>query len=254
MIVLWLALWCLVGAVVVSPFSFLQPRRGMYRGGGNCGIMTANSESSVLQCNNMQRGGRSLLPSTVPLLLSATAASESSRFSGRLQVLGAAATSQQESQNDDGIFKNIGTKENEIKFSNFNPFDYKALSHSSSTSNSAYSSYSAKTQISLRKTQMQELVSDLLNVVQENNTNNHDDVNAILQEMLTSSKDMLLEPLEDVANAVLDPYDSIYTPNMTRRERYQAYRSSMEERLSTARNPQVRRVLQELKDFVLSFE
>jgi hypothetical protein len=202
------------------------------------------ADESVLQYNNNMQGGgvRSLLP---PMTQSPRA-SVCWRFSRLVVVLGAAFENNN-SENAGGSFKAGTNGVEENKFSNFNPFDYK-----SSHSNSAYS-YSG-TQISLRKTQMQELVNDLLNVVQENNKRDESsDAARIMQEMLQSSKDMLLEPLEDVANAVLDP-DSIYTPTMTRGERYQAYRASMEERLRTARNPQVQRVLQELKDFVLSFE
>lgn len=119
---------------------------------------------------------------------------------------------------------------------NFNPFDYKA---SRSVSSIGYSG----TQISLRKSTMDQLVNELLNVVgNEQQTT----------EVLENYKDFLLEPLED-DDAVLDP-DSIYDSTMDRTARYVAYRESMEARLSSARNPSVKRVLDSMKQFVLSHE
>lgn len=73
-----------------------------------------------------------------------------------------------------------------------------------------------------------------------------------MSELLDSYKEDLLEPLED-DDAVLDA-DSIYTPGMSRSERYATYRASMEERISKARNDRVRRVLQAMCDYVVSFE
>ena len=98
-------------------------------------------------------------------------------------------------------------------------------------------------QISLRKTQMQELMGNLLNVVGDAQA-----TTALLEE----SRDLLLEPLED-DEAVLET-DSIYKPNMTREERYQTYRQTMQERIQSARNSNVRSVLQSLSDFVLTNE
>ena len=68
-----------------------------------------------------------------------------------------------------------------VDFEKFNPLNYKA-----SKSNSAYS-YSG-TQISLRKTRMQELTNELLNAA-----GNESAMNDILQDY----KDFLIEPLED---------------------------------------------------------
>jgi len=90
---------------------------------------------------------------------------------------------------------------------------------------------------------MQELTNELLNCANDSSQ---------MQEILNSYQDFLLEPLDD-DDAVLDP-DSIYTADMSRAERYQAYRGSMEERVRSARNPTVRTVLEAMKDFVLSFE
>jgi hypothetical protein len=115
----------------------------------------------------------------------------------------------------------------------FNPFQYQARG------NRAYSM--SGTQISLRKTGMQQLIAALLQAPPEN-----------IQDILESHKDFLLEPLEDM-DAVLDP-DSIYRGDMIRSQRYQAYRESMQERLAKARDPKAQKVLQAMMDFVLSFE
>jgi hypothetical protein len=41
---------------------------------------------------------------------------------------------------------------------------------------------------------------------------------------------------------------------MSRTQRYEAYRESMNQRLEEARNPQVKVVLKAMRDFVLGFE
>lgn len=134
----------------------------------------------------------------------------------------------------------------------FNPFSYQTSSSSSSSSSLSSGSvnknvertYSTNysTLISLRKTYMQELNQQLLNASAESQ----------LQELLESNKEFLLEPLEE-DDAVLEE-DSIYSPTMTRAERYQAYRRTMEERVASSRNAQVKRVLVALKEFVLRHE
>lgn len=121
----------------------------------------------------------------------------------------------------------------DMDLTGFNPFQYQARG------NRAYSM--SGTQISLRKTGMQQLIAALLQTPPEN-----------IQNILESHKDFLLEPLEDM-DAVLDP-DSIYRGDMTRSQRYQAYRVSMQERLAKARDPKAQKVLQAMMDFVLSFE
>ena len=90
---------------------------------------------------------------------------------------------------------------------------------------------------------MQTLMSELLNVADEPEA---------MAAVLSSNKELLIEPLED-DEAVLET-DSIYKPGMTRNERYQIYRTTMEERIATARNSNVRVVLRNLADFVLSHE
>lgn len=68
-----------------------------------------------------------------------------------------------------------------VDFESFNPLSYK-----SSKSNSAYS-YSG-TQISLRKTKMNQLVNELMNVFGDK---------VLTEEILLQYESFLLEPLED---------------------------------------------------------
>ena len=114
----------------------------------------------------------------------------------------------------------------------FNPFQYQGSG-----------TRSTGTQISLRKTGMQELTAELLRV-------QHDE--GAMKQVLQAHKNFLLEPLEE-EDAVLD-LDSIYSSEMTREQRYQAYREAMQERLSRARDGKALKVLTTMMDFVLSHE
>jgi hypothetical protein len=80
------------------------------------------------------------------------------------------------------ILDNDEKSSDQVDFDSFNPLSYKATQ-----SNSAYSF--SGTQISLRKTRMQELNNELLNVVGD-----EDETQQVLQEY----KYFLLEPLEDL--------------------------------------------------------
>jgi hypothetical protein len=122
-------------------------------------------------------------------------------------------------------------------FSNFNPFSYQT----DKNKKSSMDNYAL--QISLRKTTMQALINELLDTVRDPEK---------LQAILQANQDFLLETIEE-KDAVLDD-DSVYTFNMSRAERYQAYRNVMEERMSTAKNPAVKQVLTALYDFVTSHE
>ena len=84
-------------------------------------------------------------------------------------------------EEDDNVAGRSKDKDDVVDFEKFNPLNYKT-----SKSNSAYS-YSG-TQISLRKTRMQELTNELLNAA-----GNESAMNDILQDY----KDFLIEPLED---------------------------------------------------------
>ena len=167
-------------------------------------------------------------------------------------------------------------------YQGYNPFTgkYKSSASSSSTpwpsssktSRSISDGRSASNIISLRKTRMQELTRELLEaVIEDSNSSTASSPSSSLDNTSTSSgsaaasaaptavrtvldgyKDFLLEPLEE-QDAVLDP-DSIYKPNMTRRQRYEAYRQEMDRRLSQARNKQAQAVLTAMKEYVLEFE
>ena len=138
-------------------------------------------------------------------------------------------------QGGDDRSSSSSTENNEWK--NFNPFDPSTMKSSSAAASVAAN------QISLRKTQMQELMSNLLNSAGDE---------AATTTLLEESRDLLLEPLED-DDAVLEK-DSIYKPNMTRQERYATYRATMQERMQSARNSNVRAVLQKLSEYVLANE
>ena len=46
---------------------------------------------------------------------------------------------------------------------------------------------------------------------------------------------------------------SIYSPGMSRDDRYETYQRSMDERIGSCKNLQVRLVLEAMREFVLSF-
>lgn len=125
-----------------------------------------------------------------------------------------------------------------IDFANFNPLKQ------NQRPNKPTSSYSYRgTQISLRQTIMQDVATKLLDSIDDPQA-----MNSILEEY----KEFLLQPLED-PNCVLEP-GSIYSPGMSRNLRYDAYRSSMNQRLLACKNARVREVLEAMRDYVLSFE
>lgn len=139
------------------------------------------------------------------------------------------------------IFDEINEKNDADKMADFNPFNYNRATAGSGDKSSTYAS--ERQVISLRKTTMTELVSELLNT---------DATPETMQPILQEYQEFLLEPLEDM-EAVLEP-DSIYRGDMAREQRYQAYRDEMEERIQKSRSKQGKKVLVAMKDFVLSFE
>ena len=90
---------------------------------------------------------------------------------------------------DDITNANKNKKDGDDEFEDFNPLSYKA--NKIGKKNAAYN-YSG-TQISLRKTRMQQLNNDLLNVAGDKEQT---------QQILEDNKDFLLEPLEE-SDAVL---------------------------------------------------
>ncbi len=119
----------------------------------------------------------------------------------------------------------------------FNPLTYQKGRGDNQKSNS-----SAK--LDIRSMRMSSLTGDLLNRIGDE---------AATRALLEENRDFLLEPLE-VPDSLAASASSIYTPNMTRSERYQAYRESVEDRLKNSKNGQARAVLTAMKDFVLEFE
>jgi hypothetical protein len=88
---------------------------------------------------------------------------------------------------------------------------------------------------------MKELTTDLLARISDEEA-----VYCLLQ----SNETFLLEQLNNL-EAVLEP-DSVFSPDMSREERFIRYQQVMEERIKTARAPAAKKALGALKDFVWS--
>ena len=97
--------------------------------------------------------------------------------------------------------------------------------------------------VSPRSMRMKELTTDLLACISDNES---------VSDLLKANEEFLLEQLNNI-DAVLEP-DSVFTPSMSRSERFEQYRRVMEERIRTARVPAAKNVLTALKDFVSSKE
>ncbi len=97
--------------------------------------------------------------------------------------------------------------------------------------------------VSPRSMRMKELTADLLACISDDESVSH---------LLKSNEEFLLEQLNNI-DAVLEP-DGVFTPSMSRRERFEQYRRVMEDRIRTARMPAVKNVLSAMKDFVSSKE
>eukprot|EP00536_Pseudo-nitzschia_multiseries_P007058 jgi/Psemu1/286861/fgenesh1_pg.158_\ len=119
----------------------------------------------------------------------------------------------------------------------FNPLAYQGKSKTNRPSGNA------QAQVSLRSLRMTSLTDDLLNGL-----GNQAAVRAILEE----NRDFLLEPLESEDSVAGS--GSIYTPGMTRSERYETYRKSVNKRLESSKNAKATAVLTAMRDFVLEFE
>ena len=90
---------------------------------------------------------------------------------------------------------------------------------------------------------MKELTTKLLSVLSDDGA---------VEELLRENADFLLEQLDN-DDAALE-VDSVYTPDMTRGERYERYREVMDSRIEGARAPAAKKALGALRDFVLSQE
>ena len=88
---------------------------------------------------------------------------------------------------------------------------------------------------------MKELTTALLNSISDEDT---------IHDILIQHQDFLLEQFDNL-DCVLEE-DSIFTPDMSRKERFNTYELVMEERIKSARVPAARNTLMALKEFVLS--
>ncbi|VEU38804.1 unnamed protein product [Pseudo-nitzschia multistriata] len=119
----------------------------------------------------------------------------------------------------------------------FNPLDYRGKSKTNRSSGSA------QAQVNLRSMRMSSMTDDLLNSLGNK---------AAMRAVLEENRDFLLEPLE--SEETLAGSGSIYTPDMSRSERYQAYRKNVNKRLESSNNAKAKAVLTAMRDFVLEFE
>eukprot|EP00580_Thalassiosira_gravida_P012888 CAMPEP_0201651034 /NCGR_PEP_ID=MMETSP0493-20130528/42312_1 /ASSEMBLY_ACC=CAM_ASM_000838 /TAXON_ID=420259 /ORGANISM="Thalassiosira gravida, Strain GMp14c1" /LENGTH=227 /DNA_ID=CAMNT_0048127293 /DNA_START=19 /DNA_END=702 /DNA_ORIENTATION=- len=138
------------------------------------------------------------------------------------------------------------------EFDGFNPFQPGAKMPTKSgfgilSSDSQKKTSAATTtpggQISPRQMRMKELTGNLLNCLSSDDA---------VAELLQSNEDFLLEQLNDV-DVVLEP-GSVYTPDMSREERFREYERVMEERIGDARAPAAKKALGALLDFVMDRE
>lgn len=95
--------------------------------------------------------------------------------------------------------------------------------------------------ISPRQMRMKELTTDLLAHLFDDES---------ISRLLRSNEEFLLEQLNNL-DAVLEP-DSVFSPDMSREERFERYRQVMEERIENARAPAAKKALGALQDFVWS--
>ena len=120
---------------------------------------------------------------------------------------------------------------------NFNPFEKR-----NTKSSNASSFLFANSQISPRQMQMQEVMSELLRFVDDEDQ---------VQQILQTKKDFLLEPLMNDTSFL--EKDSIYTSEMTKQERFQRYNQVMEERINKASSPAATKILTSMRNFIMSY-
>lgn len=120
---------------------------------------------------------------------------------------------------------------------NFNPFEKRNAKGSN-----ASSFLFANSQISPRQMQMQEVMSELLRFVDDEEQ---------VQQILQTQKDFLLEPLMNDTSFL--EKDSIYTSDMTKEQRFQRYDQVMEERINKASSPAATKILTSMRNFIMSY-
>jgi hypothetical protein len=135
---------------------------------------------------------------------------------------------------------------NDNEFEGFNPFQPGSkISKSTSgiTVGSARSNETPGGRISPRAMKMKELTASLFQSISDKES---------VQQILNNHEDFLLEQFNNLG-VVLEE-DSIFTPDMSREERFQRYKVVMEERIQGARAPAAKNILIALREFVLSKE
>lgn len=100
------------------------------------------------------------------------------------------------------------------------------------------------TNISLRQMKMNELVSSLLRVVNDDQA---------MENVLTENANLLMEPFSDEYDPKLDQ-DSIYSEGMNREEKLKKYDAVMEDRIKQANSEQARIILNAMRTFVLDYD
>ena len=133
----------------------------------------------------------------------------------------------------------------------FNPWNPTSSSSASSSANlyqrAVQSSQQGTPRISIRQTQMQQVLSELL---QAQSSSSATLESSRLQSILELHASFLLAPFTSTTFLDDDP-NSIYTLCTTMAERYKCFQTTMKQRIQEARNPAVRTVLQALLEFVV---
>jgi len=178
------------------------------------------------------------------LLLSATVEGFQNHCASRLPSSttregGLIVNSKVEDDEDLPLSVPLPTPSSQLEDGNFNPFDYKR-----SSKNSSRSAGSTPPRVDLRSIRMSSVTGDLLNSLGDESA---------MRTILEDNRDFLLEPLE-VPDSLAASGSDIYTPDMSRSERYQAYRKSVEDRVKSSNNEKAKAVLTAMKDYVLEFE
>lgn len=177
-----------------------------------------------------------LLPTTVGGFQSRCASQPPSTTATSLRVGTILFNSQEDDQDDDSpLSVPLSKPSSSLEEGTFNPFDYQRGTKRAG---------STPPRVDLRSMRMSSLTGDLLDSLGDN---------VAMRTILEDNRDFLLEPLE-VADSLAASGSTIYTPNMTRSERYQAYKRSVEERLKSSKSPKAKAVLTAMKDYVLEFE
>lgn len=137
--------------------------------------------------------------------------------------------------NDESSSPLFAPKEDSDLPAGFNPFDRQPLS--------SERRIDSPTLMSIRKIKMKKVMEDLMR-----NANN----DKAMDDVLLDNEEFLCEQLND-EDAALD-MDSIYEPDMGKEERYRKYNEALDERISQARDSNVLKILERMKEFVMSYD